>query len=142
MKSGAASSSADASAALTTDAAQHRIQRGISKAHELGVAANIALVDDGAYLLHFVRMDGALLGSVDLALRKAKTALLFRTDTATLGRKSLPGGALWSIENSNGGLAAFGGGFPIFDDDKNCIGAVGVSGGTIEQDEQIARSCI
>jgi uncharacterized protein GlcG (DUF336 family) len=144
MKSqaGAAAAAQSTEAALSMDGIQRRIQSGISKARELGVAVNIAVVDGGAYLLHFVRMDAALLGSIDLAVQKAKTAVLFRTDTGTLGARSQPGGPLWSIENSNGGLVTFGGGVPIFDENKNCIGAVGVSGGTIEQDEQIARSCL
>jgi uncharacterized protein GlcG (DUF336 family) len=86
--------------------------------------------------------DGALLGSVDLAQRKAKTAVLFRAESGALGCKSRPGGPLWSIENSNDGLVTFGGGAPIFDNEHGCIGGVGVSGGSVEQDDEIAPSCL
>ncbi len=126
---------------LSMNDAGQRVENGVSKARELGVAACIAMVDSGGHLFYFVRMDGALLGSVDLALRKARTSVLFRTESGSLGHKSQPGGALWSIENSNGGLVTFGGGVPLFDRDGLCVGAIGVSGGTVEQDEQIARSC-
>ena len=76
------------------------------------------------------------------AARKAKTAVLFRAESGALGCKSQPGGPLWSIENSNDGLVTFGGGAPIFDNEHGCIGGVGVSGGSVEQDEEIARTCL
>lgn len=126
---------------LSKQEANRRIENGLAKANDIGVAANIALVDSGGHLLFFVRMDGALVGSVDLAVRKARTSALFRADSGSLGQRSQPGKALWSIENSNGGLVTFGGGIPIFNQDGYCVGAVGVSGGTVEQDEEIARSC-
>lgn len=127
-------------ASLSMDDARQRVDRGILEARELGVAANIAVCDAGAYLLCFVRMDQALLGSIDLAVQKARTAALFRKESGALGSRSQPGGQLWSIEHSNGGLVVFGGGVPIFDGQRQCIGAVGVSGGSVEQDEQIARA--
>jgi len=131
----------DSPSILGIDDVKQRVENGISKARALGVAANIAVVDAGGHLLYFVRMDGALLGSVDLAFRKARTSALFRTESGSLGQRSQPGGALWSIENSNGGLVTFGGGVPLLNRGGLCIGAVGVSGGSVEQDEQIARSC-
>ncbi len=106
-----------------------------------GIAVDIAVLDGGAHLLHFARMDEAPLGSIDLAIQKAKTAVLFRADSGMLGPRAQPGGPLWSIENSNGGLVTFGGGVPIFDADRRCVGAVGVSGATIDQDEMVARCC-
>lgn len=126
---------------LSMKEASRRIENGLAKANEIGIAVNIAFVDSGGHLLFFVRMDGALVGSVDLAVRKARTSALFRADSASLGQRSQPGKALWSIENSNGGLVTFGGGIPLFNQDGYCIAAVGVSGGSVEQDEQIARSC-
>lgn len=61
-------------------------------------------------------------------MQKARTSVLFRTESGALARRSQPGGALWSIENSNAGLVTFGGGVPLFDREELCIGAVGVSG--------------
>jgi uncharacterized protein GlcG (DUF336 family)/ketosteroid isomerase-like protein len=103
-------------------------------------AACIAVVDASAHLVSFARMDGALLGCVDLAERKARTAALFRRNSAALGPLILPGASLHTLENSNGGLAAFGGGVVLVDPAGNVIGAVGVSGGSAEEDERIAQA--
>lgn len=115
---------------------------GHAAATALGVPMNITIVDAAGHLLHFTRMDDALLGSIDLAHRKAKTALLFRMPTVTLGELSRPDGPIYGIEVSNDGLITFGGGLPITDPDGRVIGAVGVSGGTADQDVEVARACV
>lgn len=125
----------------STNDARQRVENGVLKAWALNVMVNIALVDADGYLVHFVHMDGALLGSADLAVRKAKTSALFRTESGSLGSRSEPGGPLWSIENGDRELVTFAGGVPLFDREGHCIGAIGVSGGTVEQDRQIAYSC-
>ncbi|WP_344021606.1 heme-binding protein [Streptomyces luteireticuli] len=111
---------------------------GRSAAEETGTAMNIAIVDAGGHLLHFTRMDDAWLGSIDLALKKARTSVLFSMPSATLGEISQPGGPAYGIEHSNGGLISFGGGLPIVDADGRTVGAVGVSGGTVDQDVHVA----
>src|SRR5690606_41271904 len=115
---------------------------GMAAAERMGVPMNIAVGDDGARLIHFVRMDGAWLGSVDVAIKKATTAVLFRMSTAALGAETRPGGSLYGIEVSNGGLIAFGGGIPITDGEGRTIGGIGVSGGTVDQDVAVAEACI
>ena len=127
--------------ALTLQDAIRRADAGLARARDLGVAVNIAFVDQAAHLVHFCRMDDAWLGSIDIALRKARTAALFRTATGALGEQSRPDGPLYGIEWSNDGLVSFGGGLPLTDDANAVIGAVGVSGGTVEQDVQIAEAC-
>lgn len=81
-------------------------------------------------------MDNAYLGSVDISIKKAKTVTSFNGLFPSYGllNRSQPGGDLYGIEQTNGGLVVFGGGQPIYDHAGYWIGAVGVSGGTVEQD--------
>jgi uncharacterized protein GlcG (DUF336 family) len=125
---------------VTMQRARAAIEAACDKARELGAATNIAVVDAGANLKAFVRMDGAFLGSIDIAIRKARTARLFEMDTGELGKLSQPGGPLYSIEHSNGGLITFGGGVPIKTGAGEVIGAVGSSGSTVENDRMIAEA--
>ncbi|WP_006745939.1 GlcG/HbpS family heme-binding protein [Thioalkalivibrio paradoxus] len=124
---------------LSLDQAQSAIAAAVAKATELGCLSDIALVDAGANLKAFVRMDGALLGSIDVALKKARTARLFNLPSGTIGELSRPDGPLYGIEHSNGGLVSFGGGIPIADGDT-VIGAIGVSGDSVENDQAIAQA--
>ena len=110
------------------------------KSAELGLAMNVAVVDAGANLKAFARMDGAWLGSIDIAIRKARTARYFDMPTGDLGRLSQPGGALFNIEHSNGGLITFPGGLPLRDGSGAVIGAIGVSGSTVEDDHAVATA--
>lgn len=101
---------------------------------------NIALVDAGANLKAFARMDGAWLGSVDIAVKKAKTARFFDMNTGQIGELPQPGGSLYNLEHSNAGLITFPGGIPIKNADGEIIGAIGVSGNTVENDHTVAQA--
>ncbi|MEM8887730.1 MAG: heme-binding protein [Bacteroidota bacterium] len=114
------------------------LQAAQNLAESQGILVNIAIVDAGANLKGFLRMDGSYLGSIDIAIRKAKTARLFNCSTGDLGKISQPGGDIYNIELSNQGLITFPGGIPIKDKEGLIIGAIGISGGTIEQDHDIA----
>ncbi|GAA3123559.1 heme-binding protein [Planomonospora alba] len=127
---------------LTLQDAVRRAEAGMARAAELGVDMNIAIVDAGGHLLHFVRMDQAWLGSIDIALKKARTAALFRMPTAAIGRISQPGGPCYGIEATNDGLVSFGGGLPIIDGHGRTAGAIGVSGGDVQQDTLVAEACL
>jgi len=83
-------------------------------------------------------MDGALLGAIDVAMKKARTARLFEMESGSIGELSQPGGPLYNIEHSNGGLITFFGGVPIKSPDGEVIGAIGVSGSTVENDRAVA----
>ena len=96
------------------------------------------MVDAGANLKAFIRMDESFLGSIDVAIKKAKTARYFNIDTGKLGELTQPGGIIYNIELTNNGLVSFPGGVPIKDENGTIIGAIGVSGGTIDQDHDIA----
>lgn len=116
------------------------LSRAREKAGELGVGVCIALVDSGAHLQAFLRMDRAILGSMDVAQRKARTAVLFPGDTGDFGRL-VAQEKLLGMELTNGGVVGFPGGVPVFEGDE-LLGAVGVSGATAEQDLEIARYAI
>lgn len=127
---------------ITTTLSQKLIQAGITKAEALDLAINIAVVDRGGNLNAFVRMDGALLGSIDIAIKKARTARLFNRPSADIGKLSQPGGPIYGIEHSNGGLITFAGGMPIKNSDGEIIGAVAVSGSTVENDQAIVEAAL
>lgn len=108
------------------------------KAEDSNVLVNIAVVDAGANLKAFIRMDESFLGSIDVAIKKAKTARYFNIATGDLGKLTQPGGIIYNIEVSNNGLITFPGGVPIKNNEGKIIGAIGISGGTIEEDHEIA----
>jgi uncharacterized protein GlcG (DUF336 family) len=85
-------------------------------------------------------MDGAWLGSGDIAIKKARTASLFDMKSGEIGKLSQPGGPLYAIELSNGGLVTFGGGVPIKNSSGEMIGAIGVSGSSVENDQLVAEA--
>jgi len=122
---------------ITLEQAQTLITAAQLKAQEIGVPMNIAIVDAGANLKAFVRMDNAWLGSVDISIKKAKTARFFDMESGDIGGLSQPGGPLYNIEVSNGGLISFPGGVPIASAGE-IVGAIGVSGGSVEQDREVA----
>lgn len=125
---------------ITIDQARTVIAAGEARANEIGVAANIAVLDGAVHLKAFSRMDGALLGSIDIAIGKARTSALFGMATQDVGEFCKPGGTSPGLENSNGGLVVFAGGLPIRDAQGTLIGAVGVSGGAVAQDLTIAEA--
>lgn len=120
--------------------AQAVVAAAIAKAGELKLAQNVAVVDAGGNLKAFGRMENAWLGSIDISIKKAKTARYFDMPTGDLGKASQPGGPLYQIEVSNGGLITFPGGVPLKDADGTVIGAVGVSGSTVENDATCAEA--
>jgi uncharacterized protein GlcG (DUF336 family) len=123
---------------ITLEQARGVVDAAAAKADEIGVPMNIAVVDAGNNLTAFARQDGAWLGSIDIAQGKAYTARAFDMTTAELGAEAQPGKSLYGIEASNDGkLVVFGGGIPLKDGEE-VVGAIGVSGGTVDQDEEVA----
>ncbi|TDX67447.1 uncharacterized protein GlcG (DUF336 family) [Methylosinus sp. sav-2] len=119
-------------------AAEAAITAARKRASELGTKMCIAVVDSGADLKAFYRMDDAWVGSIDIAIKKAKTAVFFGMPTGDIGKLSQPGGPLFGIEHSNDGLITFPGGLPIVDEDGVLVGAIGVSGSSVENDHAVA----
>jgi uncharacterized protein GlcG (DUF336 family) len=127
---------------MTMEKAQRIIEAGIAKAKKIGQPMNIAVVDVGANLTAFVRMDGAWLGSIDVAINKAFTAKAFDISTQELGRNSQPGDQFFGIHVSNHvRVMIFAGGIPIKTSGQ-IVGAVGVSGGSGEQDQAVAEAAV
>lgn len=125
---------------ITLEQAEAAVQAAKAKAIEINTLMNISVVDAGANLVAFARMDGAWLGSVDIAHKKARTARYFDMPTGVIGSLSQPGGSLYNIEHSNGGLITFPGGIPIKNQAGEVIGAIGVSGSTVENDNTVAQA--
>lgn len=125
---------------LTTQQARAAVDGALAKSKELGLRMNIAVVDVGANLKAFLRMDGAWLGSIDISMKKARTARYFDMNTGEVGKLSQPGGSLFAIEHSNGGLITFPGGVPIRNSAGEVIGGIGVSGNTVENDHAVAAA--
>lgn len=125
---------------ITLTQAQQAVDAALNKANEMGVKMDIAVVDVGANLKTFARMDGAWLGSIDIAQKKAKTARWFDMPTGDIGGLSQPGGPLFNIEHSNNGLITFPGGLPLKNSGGEVIGAIGVSGSTVEDDHAVASA--
>ena len=125
---------------VALDDAQRVIAAGQSKAEEIETPANIAVVDSGGNLVAHIRMDGAWLGSVDISINKAFTARAFEIATKDLADEAQPGGQFYGIHGSNQGrVMIFAGGIPL-QQNGQVIGAVGVSGGSGEQDQTIAEA--
>src|SRR6516165_3259311 len=123
---------------ITQAHAETAIAAACRAANEIGVPMNIAVFDDVANLKAFARMDGALLGSLDIALGKARTAALFGFNTEAIGEFCKPGGTSPGLENTNGGLVVF----AVHGADGGVIGAIGVSGGAVAQDFDVAKAAV
>jgi uncharacterized protein GlcG (DUF336 family) len=125
---------------IALEAAELVVAAAKKKAAEIGTPMDIAVVDAGGNLKAFARMDGAWLGSIDIAMRKARTARWFDMNTGEIGKLSQPGGPLFGIEHSNGGLVTFPGGVPLRDATGTIVGAIGVSGSSVENDHNVAAA--
>lgn len=110
------------------------------KSKELETKMNMAIVDGGGNLKMFLSEEGSWIGSIDIAIKKAKTSLYFQMDSSEIGKLSQPGGSLFGIEHSNGGLITFAGGVILHNPDGSVSGAIGVSGSTIENDAEVAQA--
>lgn len=125
---------------LTACQAHAIIAASEARATAMGVPVNIAVLDAGAHLKAFSRMDGAVLGSIDVAMKKAATAALFQTTSDAVWEYCKPGEPAHALEHTNGGLAPFAGGLPLKSADGEMLGAIGVSGAAVPQDLEIAEA--
>jgi uncharacterized protein GlcG (DUF336 family) len=125
---------------ITLQQAQTVVEAAVKRSRELGTLMDISVVDAGGNLKAFVREDAAWLGSIDISIKKAKTARFFDMETGEIGKLSQPGGPLFNIEVSNGGLITFPGGIPLRDGNGEVVGAIGVSGSTVDNDQDVAAA--
>lgn len=125
---------------VSLEDARRVIAAAEKKSQEIGQPMNVAVADAGGNLVAHVRMDGAWLGSVDIAINKAFTSRAFDIETGDLAKHSQPGGQFYGIHASNGGrVMIFAGGIPLKRNGK-VVGAIGVSGGSGEQDQSVAAA--
>lgn len=125
---------------VTAEEARRVIDAAAAKAAEIGQPMDIAVVDAGGNLKAHVRMDGANIGSITIAINKAYTAIAFQCETAQLQGLTRPDGPIYGLNDAHGGrLVVFPGGVPLVRD-GSILGAVGVSTGTVEQDQEVAEA--
>lgn len=126
---------------LTLSGARTALAAAEVAAARIGVPMNVAIVDSSCQLIAFNRMEGAKITSINIAIDKAFTAAGHRAPTSTYKENVWPGGAAFSIWNSNGGrFTTIAGGLPIMDQEGHVLGAIGCSTGTPFQDEEVAKA--
>ena len=125
---------------INLETARRVIAAAEKKAAEIGQPMNIAVVDAGGNLVAHVRMDNAWIGSIDISINKAYTSRAFDISTKDLAAHSQSGNQFFGIHASNHGrIMIFAGGIPLKEDGK-VVGAIGVSGGSGEQDHAVAEA--
>ncbi|OIH95614.1 heme-binding protein [Curtobacterium sp. MCBA15_001] len=125
---------------ISLEDARRVIDAAVAKAEEIGQPQDVAVVDAGGNLKAHVRMDTANIGSIHIAINKAYTSIAFQTQTKDLTEATRPTGDLYGLNDAHGGrLVVFPGGIPLVRDGR-IIGAIGVSTGTIQQDQAVAEA--
>src|SRR5215213_2732960 len=125
---------------ILLEEAQAVVQAAMEKAREIGQPMNVAVVDNGRDLKAFSRMEDAWLGSIDISINKAFTSASFLISTEDLAGMTQPGQPLYGLETTNNGrVVNFAGGIPLMRDGE-VAGAIGVSGGTVDQDQEVAEA--
>ena len=125
---------------ITLEEAQSIISAAEDKARQMGQPMNVAVMDAGRNLVAFHRMDGAWVASTDIAIDKAFTSAGRGLTTRKIGEMAQPGQPLFGINTTNGGrIVIFAGGIPLMRGDE-LVGAIGVSGGTVDEDHEVAEA--
>jgi uncharacterized protein GlcG (DUF336 family) len=125
---------------LTLGQGQAILHAATAKAKEIGIAASVVVLDAAGHLKAFSRMDGAWLGSIDVAMKKARTSVLFEMETQNVWKVCKPGAQAHGLEQTNDGLVTFAGGIPLKAPGGQLLGTIGVSGGQVTQDFEIASA--
>ncbi len=126
---------------ISYDQAQKMLLVAVDKANSIKVPMSIAIVDSGGHLITFTRLDNAAIGTIDFAIRKARTAAYFGVNSEIMGQIVESAGASgYGMQNSNGGLLTVGGGVVLKNKDGKVAGAIGASGGMVEQDISVAQA--
>jgi uncharacterized protein GlcG (DUF336 family) len=129
------------SGSISLNSAEKAIEAGKAKAAEFGIAFTITVLDDGAQLVALSRMDGAALASVESSQAKARTSVYFAAPTRDLAGAVQPGAPMFGIDSAFGDPVVFvGGAVPVTDANGAVIGAVGVGGGSPDQDHEVAEA--
>jgi uncharacterized protein GlcG (DUF336 family) len=127
---------------LTLEHARRLTDAALTHGETAGLNISVAITDDGGHLLAFARSEDANLATIDIALQKARTSVFFKAATRHLTAAMQPGGPIYTAQLTSGGLTAIPGGVPVLDTDGQLIGAIGISGGTADQDDIIATASL
>ncbi len=125
---------------MTSAQTERLLQAARSRAASLGIAVSVAVLDAGGHLKAFSRMDRAWLGSIDVAVKKAKTSVLFETESENVWEFSKPDAQAHGLDLTNDVLVTFAGGIPLRAADGALLGAICVSGGQDSQDREVAHA--
>ncbi|MDQ0271415.1 GlcG/HbpS family heme-binding protein [Cytobacillus purgationiresistens] len=129
-------------AKLTLETAKQLLGVAEQKSYQMGLSSNIAIVDDGANLIAFLRMDNARIAGIEISKNKAWTSVSMQMPTANLAEAALPGSPSFGINTTNNGkIVILGGGIPLASEGK-IVGGVGISGGSSAQDIEIAKEVV
>ncbi|MFU1796536.1 GlcG/HbpS family heme-binding protein [Paenibacillus azoreducens] len=129
-------------AKLSLETAKRLLAVAEQKSRQMGLASNIAIVDDGGNLIAFLRMDHARIAGIRISQDKAWTSVSMQMPTANLTQAAQPGGPSFGINTTNHGrIVILGGGIPLKKGD-HIVGGIGVSGGTSVQDAEVANSAV
>ncbi|RHW35542.1 GlcG/HbpS family heme-binding protein [Oceanobacillus profundus] len=127
---------------MNLELAKKLIEGAEQEAANIGVSMVISVVDEGGNLIAVHRMDDAWLASVDIAQNKAWTSVALKMPTSDLAEATIPQAELYGLNTTNNGrIVLFGGGIPLVENDQ-VIGAVGVSGSSVEHDVQVAQAAV
>ena len=126
---------------ISLETANQIIDKAIKEAEKRNFSIVATIVNKDGTLVALKKMDHAVIGPVDVSIKKAKTAALFGLNTIDFGKIAQPGAPIYSIENTNGGMISFGGGITLIHNGE-VIGALGVAGASVEDDELIAQVAI
>lgn len=127
---------------LTLEMAKRLLLIAEQKAHQMGLSSDIAIVDEGANLIAFSRMDNARIAGIDISQNKAWTSVALQMPTSNLATAALPGGPSFGINTTNHGkVVILGGGIPLVSEGR-IIGGIGVSGGSSAQDIEVATAAV
>ncbi len=125
---------------VTLEEAKKVVEAAEEEARRIGQPMDIAVVDGGGNLKAFSRMDGGFVGSIDISINKAFTAIAFEAQTKDLGELAQVGQPLYGINTTNSGkVVVFAGGIPLLRGGQ-VVGGIGVSTGTVEQDQAVAEA--
>jgi uncharacterized protein GlcG (DUF336 family) len=127
---------------ITSERADTLTKAAEAKAADIGIAVSIVVLDSGGNLKAFSRMDGAWLGSIDVAIKKARTSVLFEMETQQVWEVCKPEAQAHGLELTNGALVTFAGGIPLKSANGHLLGAIGVSGGQVAQDFEVAHAAL
>ncbi|MDR9856329.1 heme-binding protein [Paenibacillus sp. VCA1] len=127
---------------LSLETAKRLIAVAEQKSRQMGLASNIAIVDDGGHLIAFQRMDRARIAGIEISKDKAWTSVAMQMPTANLTQAAQPGGPSFGINTTNRGrIVILGGGIPL-QIGEQIVGGIGVSGGTSVQDAEVAAAAV